>query len=115
MGLTATAAHYCVLVILVQLFAIDPVPATLVGFTIGGVLSYSLNRKHTFASIRPHGEAVWRFFVVASVAFALTFIFMRTMVDRWHWPYLFAQVITTGLVMIWTFGANRFWTFGDKA
>jgi putative flippase GtrA len=27
--------------------------------------------------------------------------------------YVLAQLITTGIVLVWTFFANRFWTFGD--
>ena len=36
---------------------------------------------------------------------------MRLLVERWHAPYLPAQIVTTGLVMVWTFAANRLWTF----
>ena len=38
---------------------------------------------------------------------------MAQMVDRWHLPYLLAQVVTTALVMVWTFSANRLWTFRE--
>jgi putative flippase GtrA len=27
-------------------------------------------------------------------------------------PYLFAQVIATGIVLLWNFTANKLWTFG---
>ena len=86
-------------------------PAALCGFTLGGVLSYRLNRRHTFGSERPHEEAAWRFALVAGVAFVLTYALMRVMVEGWSIPYLPAQVATSGLVMIWTFAANKLWTF----
>lgn len=110
-GLVCTALHYTILVSLVQGVHLPPVPATLVGFCVGGLLSYLLNRRHTFGSERPHEEAAWRFALVAGVAFALTWLLMRLFVERWHAPYLPAQVVTTGLVMVWTFAANRLWTF----
>ena len=28
--------------------------------------------------------------------------------------YLLAQLVTTGLVLVWTFAGNRFWTFADR-
>ena len=113
-GLMATSVHYLVLVSMVQLLGTSPVPSTLLGFCCGGFISYSLNRRHTFASERPHGEAVWRFAVVAGVGFVVTFLLMGLFVDRWREPYLPAQVVTTGIVMFWTFTANRVWTFaGD--
>jgi putative flippase GtrA len=27
--------------------------------------------------------------------------------------YLLAQVLSTGLVLVWNFAGNRFWTFND--
>lgn len=110
-GVVCTLLHYVVLLILVQVFRASPVPSALCGFVCGGILSYSLNRKHTFGSERPHEQAAWRFALVAGVAFLLTYLFMRQMVEVWKVPYLPAQVVTTGLVMIWTFAANRLWTF----
>ncbi len=107
--------HYCILIIMVQLFRAPPVSSTLCGFCVGGVVSYVLNRRHTFGSERPHDQAVWRFALVAGVAFLMTWLLMRLMVERWHAPYLPAQVLTTGLVMVWTFGANRLWTFRGEA
>lgn len=62
-------------------------------------------------SDRPHEEAVWRFSLVATVAFVLTYLFMRLFHEIAHVPYLLAQVGTTLIVMIWTFAANRLWTF----
>ncbi len=110
-GVVATALHYAVLVLLVQLGGVAPVPAALCGFVVGGVLSYALNRRHTFGSERPHEEAAWRFMLVAGVAFVLTYALMRVMVEGWLIPYLPAQVVTSGLVMMWTFTANKLWTF----
>lgn len=110
-GVVASAVHYTVLVTLVELGGLDPVPSALCGFTAGGIVSYGLNRRHTFVSDRPHQEAVWRFAAVASIAFLLTYAFMRLFQERVRLPYLLAQVITTGIVMVWTFAANRLWTF----
>ena len=110
-GALCTGIHYTILVALVQALHVPPVPATLSGFCVGGVLSYLLNRRHTFGSERPHEQAAWRFALVAGVAFLLTWALMRLFVERWHAPYLPAQAVTTGLVMIWTFAANRLWTF----
>ncbi len=113
-GVIATALHYIVLVTLVRIFAVPPVPATLCGFTLGGILSYGLNRRHTFESDRPHEVAAWRFALVAGVAFLLTYLLMRQMVETWRLPYFPSQVATTCLVMIWTFAGHRLWTFGGE-
>ena len=112
-GGRATAVHYLILITVVQVLGGAPVPAALLGYVFGGFISYTLNRRHTFASTRPHNEAIWRFAAVAGVGFVLTFLLMALFVDRWGRPYLLAQVVTTGIVMFWTFTANRMWTFAD--
>ncbi len=110
-GAIATAVHYAALIGLKELAYWPVIPSTLSGYCCGGVVSYVLNRRHTFDSERTHMEAGWRFALVASVGFFLTWGFMQLFVGRWDAPYLPAQVMTTGLVMFWSFAANRLWTF----
>ena len=118
-GLIAAAIHYGCLLGLVELAGFRPVPATLVGYVGGGVASYALNRRHTYRSERPHAEASWRFAAVALVGFLLTWALMS--VFGWFaggrfavwYVYLFAQLVTTGVVLIWSFLAHKFWTFSE--
>lgn len=110
-GSLAALAHYGLLIGLVELFRADAVTAALCGYSAGGYISYCLNRRHTFQSERPHREAVWRFCLVAAFGFGLTFVLMHMMIDRNHVPYLLAQIVTTLAVMVWTFAANRAFTF----
>ncbi|CAN2532819.1 hypothetical+protein [Methylocapsa aurea] len=110
-GVVATTLHYAVLVGLVELAAWAPVPGALAGYLSGGIVSYFLNRRHTFASDRPHEETTWRFALVAFVGFCLTYGFMGLFVDRMGAPYLPAQIVTTGVVFFWSYLGNRLWTF----
>jgi putative flippase GtrA len=110
-GVLAAIAHYGLLIGLVELFKVDAVIATLWGYLAGGVVSYRLNRRHTFQSDRLHSEAVWRFSVIALIGFGFTYYLMHFMVDRHDLPYLPAQVLTTLVVTVWTFTANRSFTF----
>jgi putative flippase GtrA len=111
-GVAAAVIHYGALIALVEIWAVRPVPATLAGYVAGGVVSYALNRRHTYESDRPHEEAGWRFATVAGVGFVLTSIFMYLLHDVAGLHYLFAQVLTTGVVLVWSFLAHRLWTFG---
>ncbi|MGD9658160.1 MAG: GtrA family protein [Methylocystis sp.] len=111
-GAVATVAHYAVLIGLVEGIGWRAVPATLCGYVVGGVVAYILNRRHVFASERPHSEATWRFALVAFVGFCVTYVLMSLFVDRWSAPYLPAQLVTTIAAMFATFALNRRWTFG---
>jgi putative flippase GtrA len=117
-GLVAAAVHYGTLIGLVELGHAHPIPATLAGYAGGGIVSYALNRRYTYRSDRSHGEASWRFAVVTLVGFLLTWALM----SLFGWlagpafglrhVYLGAQLVTTGLVLCWSFLAHRLWTFG---
>lgn len=110
-GVAAAIVHYGLLVALVEGGGAHPVPATLAGYIAGGLVSYSLNRKHTYGSSRPHREATWRFAVVALVGFLLTWFFMHAFTVWLGAPYIPAQLVTTGIVMLWSFLAHKAWTF----
>lgn len=110
-GVAAAVAHYGLLIALVEGSGAQPVPATLAGYIAGGLVSYVLNRRHTYGSSRPHREATWRFAVVALVGFGLTWLFMHAFVEWLGAPYIPAQLVTTGIVMLWSFIAHKAWTF----
>ncbi len=113
-GVVAAVIHYGLLIGLVELGGWRAVPATLVGYVGGGIVSYWLNRTHTYRSDRPHEEAGWRFAAVAAVGFVLTYGAMHLLVERLHAPYLPAQVATTLAVLVWSFLAHKYWSFGSR-
>ena len=112
-GLVAAVVHYGLLISLVEGYRLDPVRATLVGYVGGGLVSYLLNRRHTYGSDRPHLQAGWRFALVTLVGFGLTWGLMTLFVRVLGFPYLPAQVGTTGIVLFWSFLAHKLWTFRE--
>ncbi len=110
-GLVATGVHYTLLIGLVEFAHAPAPPAALAGSVLGAVVSYALNRRHTFRSALPHRRAGGRFALVATGAAALTYFLMSFFVNVAGAPYLPAQLITTGVVTLWTFLAHRIWTF----
>jgi putative flippase GtrA len=39
---------------------------------------------------------------------------MHLFTDRLGAPYLPAQLVTTGIVLFWSFVANKVWTFAER-
>jgi putative flippase GtrA len=109
----AAIAHYSVLIGLVEGFRADPVIASLIGFAAGGIVSYAVNRSITFEATRSHGQAGWRFAVVAFGGFLITGALMHGFVKLAGLPYLPAQLITTLIVMAFTFTAHKRWSFRE--
>ena len=83
------------------------------GYTVGGFVSYALNRKFTYDTARSHAAAAWRFAVVAGIGLIITWAFMALFHRQFGWHYVLSQLITTGIVMMWSFFAHKYWTFVD--
>jgi putative flippase GtrA len=110
-GVAAAVAHYGLLIGLVELGRADPVLASLAGFALGG---FVLNRWLTFHATRTHGEASWRFGLIAFGGFLLTGVLMHLFVKVAGLPYLPMQVVTTLIVMVFTFAGHKFFSFADR-
>ena len=114
-GFVSAIGHYGLLIALVQIAAVPAVPASAAGALLGAWINYSLNYHYTFRSTRQHRESVLRFAVVAAIGLVLNTLFMWVGVELIGAHYLLSQVVTTGLVLIWSFASNRYWTFHSAA
>lgn len=113
-GLVGTAAQFMVLYGLVSQAAVNPVAASTLGFVIGALVNYWLNYRLTFRSTKKHHDALPRFMTVAGGGCLLNGALMAMLLSRIPVHYLLAQVVVTGLVLLWNFLANRFWTFRES-
>lgn len=112
-GILAAIGHYGTLIALVELAGVAAVPAALAAYVVGGVISYVANRRFTFDSDASHRVAVLKFVLVAVVGFGLTGGVMALLTGPVRLHYLLAQLVTTGIVMLWSYWANKVWTFAD--
>lgn len=110
-GIVGTLAHYGTLISLVKLFSVRPLTASSLGFVTGAAVNYLLNYRYTFASDRPHREAVWRFLSVAAAGLLLNSTVVLFATEWLQQHYLIAQIMATGTVLVWNFTGNRLWTF----
>jgi putative flippase GtrA len=110
-GAVATAAHYLLLVLLVEGFAWPAWLAAGAGAVVGAQRAYLGNRGFTFGH---HGGIVtswWRFQLTAVVGALLAMLVVGT-AQRFGVHYLFGQVVATLLATLLTYAINRRWTFG---
>ncbi|MDQ7015686.1 MAG: GtrA family protein [Gammaproteobacteria bacterium] len=110
-GLIATAAHYLVLIILVQWLLLNAPTASSIGALLGAVTNYLLNYHYTFQSNKTHRQTLPRFSGIVLLGMALNYGILLLTVELWQWHYLLAQLLATGLVFINNYWLNRIWTF----
>jgi putative flippase GtrA len=113
-GLMSAIGHYGLLIALVQFGHVDAVIGSAAGATLGACINYALNYHFTFRSTKDHRESVVKFVVVAIIGLILNTLLMWIGVNQLDIHYLVSQIVTTGLVMVWSFLGNRFWTFQEN-
>ena len=114
-GFVSAIGHYGLLIALVQIGDLPAVPASAAGALLGAWINYSLNYRYTFGSSAAHRDSVPKFAAIAAVGLLLNTLLMWVGVHVLGVHYLLSQVVTTGLVLLWSFAGNRYWTFRSAA
>ncbi|MBS7538764.1 GtrA family protein [Ancylobacter lacus] len=114
LGAVGTLAQYTVLVALVRGAGLGPVLASTAGFLVGGLVNYQLNRRIAFRSSKSHAEAAGKFFTVAGIGLGLNALLMTLFTRVLGLPYLPAQLLCTGLLVLWHYAGNALWTFRES-
>lgn len=113
-GVAATITDWSTFFVLGTFVGVPSVYAALASYCCGGIISYTLNRTHTFESGRTHFEAGWRFATVMVVGFSLTGLFVWLFANRMGLPPMVARVLSTGIVFFWNYAAHKLWTFNER-
>lgn len=114
-GFLATISQYILLVLCVEILHSSAVVGSSLGYLLGGVVNYVLNRKHTFASQKKHHKAITQFIIVFIIAFFMNGALLQALQAFLKLHYIPAQILTTGLVLVWNYSAHKFWTFREAA
>ena len=112
-GAMGTGVQYTVLWIGVNVLAESAPTSSAAGYLLGSVVNYLLNYLFTFASGKSHIETATKYYAILSVGFCLNAGLMELFVRSINMNYWLAQVITTGLGLIWNFAGSRWWVFRD--
>jgi len=113
-GAIGTAAHFLVLILVVEQLGGGVLVGSTAGFVTGAGINYFLNYHLTFGSTKRHVYALPVFLLVAGAGMLLNALIMGVTYQVFAVNYLACQVIATGLVLLWNFAANRLWTFGGQ-
>jgi len=114
-GVSNTLIAFAVYTVLLKVFGVWYVAASGIGFAVGAVNGFLLNRRWTF---REHvGDALTpvRWTIVQSCGLGLNLGLVYMFVHGLGMDKLLGQIPTTAIVTVLTFAANRAWTFRTPA
>lgn len=109
-GAVASALQYIIMFALIREIQMQAVFASGIGFTISAIANYLLNVRLTFRSKAAHVSTAPRFFATAAAGLGINSVvlFLLASLGLSTVP---AQIVTTGVVMLWNYAVNALWTF----
>jgi len=112
-GVLSAGTHYAIYVVLIVAAGMAAVPATVIGFVFGTLVSYVLNSRFTFEAERTPTSFV-RFWVVtlagggvnAGLVWVLVFAGLH---------FAISGVVAIAIAAAFNFFCHRAWTFADSS
>ncbi|HLH14526.1 MAG TPA: GtrA family protein [Solirubrobacteraceae bacterium] len=114
-GVSNTLLTLIVYTLLLKVFGVWYLAASAIGFLVGAVNGFLLNRRWTFAGHVGDALTPVRWGVVQSCGLAINEGLLYVFVHDASLDKLLAQLCATAFVTVSTFFANRAWTFRGHA
>jgi putative flippase GtrA len=121
-GVVGTAVDFGLLIVFKELVGLPTLLANTLSYGAGIVNNFVLNRIWTYPDSHSRNALLQ---LVQFGLVSVTGLLLNNLIVYWldqplgnlvgaaDYGYLIAKVFATGLVMVWNFVVNRFWTFGD--
>jgi putative flippase GtrA len=110
-GVSNTLLFFAIYTILLKVFGVWYLAASAIGFTIGAINGFLLNRRWTFRGHVGDSLTPVRWGVVQGCGLGLNEGLLYLFVDGATLDKLLSQAFATVIVTVVTFLANRAWTF----
>lgn len=110
-GFIATAFDYSVMLFCIEYLSFDPLLGAMVGYAVGGIISYYLNSSYTFQIATRQTFHALRFGIVVIAGFIATIILMRLLNDILRVPYLLSRLVATATIFGSNYILHRYWSF----
>lgn len=95
-----------------EVLRIQKYVANAIGFVLASSSNYYLNRIWTFESKNPAiGVEFSEFFLISLIGLGLNTLILYILVSRYKKKFYISKAIAIGIVTLWNFFANAFFTF----
>lgn len=110
-GVFNTILGYCVIFACMYLAKMSPECSNIIGYAVGLVASYVLNRKYTFNSKQNRRSEIIRFLAVFVVAYASNFVVLVILIHRVGIHEGASQVLAGLIYVVASFIMNKYYVF----
>lgn len=113
-GGAAVLTHLLVLVLLVEVAGCPRTLASALGFMAATPVNYGLQHHFVFRRQGQHSRFLIRYVAVTGMTLILNTVLFDLLTKQAEVPYLLAQVVTIGIVVLVNFTLNRQFTFAPS-
>ena len=111
-GVTGTIIDFGLTWICKEKLKIHKFLANAIGFVVAATNNYFLNRWWTWGSTNEQvGVEYTKFFAVSLIGLGLNTLILYLLNEKIKMNFWFSKIFATGVVMVWNFLANHFFTF----
>lgn len=111
-GFSGTAIDFGLTWLCKEIFKIPKFLANAIGFVVAATSNYILNRIWTWGSTNEQvGVEYVKFFAVSLIGLGLNTLILYIFNEKLKLNFYLSKVFATGVVMLWNFFANNFFTF----
>ena len=111
-GVTGTIIDFGLTWICKEKLKIPKFVANAIGFVVAATSNYILNRVWTWGSTNEQvGVEYVKFFGVSLIGLGLNTLILYLLHEKMKLNFWFSKVVATGVVMVWNFLANHYFTF----
>lgn len=111
-GFSGTAIDFGLTWLCKEIFKVPKFLANAIGFVVAATSNYILNRIWTWGSTNEQvGVEYVKFFAVSLIGLGLNTLILYIFNEKLKLNFYLSKVIATGVVMLWNFFANNFFTF----
>jgi putative flippase GtrA len=114
-GAINTIAGFAVIVFCLEILGLQPVPANAIGFVVGLVISFLLNRSFSFRSSVPITTGLLSFAVVAGAGYLVNLAALLAGEKILHLGTYPSQILGVSTYVLVVFFASRKLVFRDSA
>jgi putative flippase GtrA len=114
-GFMGTIIDFLCLFILVEYSKINVLWATTIAFMLAATHNYYFNKIWTFKHpSKTHAKLYTKFIIVSIGGLAINNTSMYIFIEIFGIYYLLAKLFTAGIVPIWNYLGNKYWTFNQN-
>ncbi|MDQ7989769.1 MAG: GtrA family protein [Candidatus Dactylopiibacterium sp.] len=113
-GVLNTLIGYGLIFTFMYVFDLSPELSNLLGYVMGMLFSFFMNKKFTFRSDKGVSEEFLRFFVVFVVAYLANLAMLVLLVRGLEFHPGVSQIVSCGVYFVSSFLMNKYFVFFDR-